>query len=234
MRNHKKTALAVLGLSAALLGSPALAVTLTGTTVSYSFDNAELGLFGTASVSGDELVFTPSNFEAVSANGVAGFAAWTVHVTVNANSGYQLSSFNLAEGGSYSQSGIAGVGVTGEFGALDIEGATNNTYLPATIQATAAFDGTSPNWTAQAGVTLPATGWGGTDDLVGSVSLTISNQLYAYTGIGGAASIAKEFVNLSAMTTAITTPVPEAQTYAMMLAGLGLVGFMARRARMTV
>jgi hypothetical protein len=233
MRNHKKTALAVLGLSAALLGSPALAVTLTGTTVSYSFDNAELGLFGTASVSGDELVFTPSNFEATSVNGLPGFAVSTLHVTVSANTGYQLSSFNLTEGGSYSQSGIASVDVTGVFGVLDIEGTTDN-YLSAAIQATAAFDGTSPNWTAQAGVTLPATGWGGTDDLVGSVSLTISNQLYAYTGIGGAASIAKEFVNLSAITTEITTPVPEAQTYAMMLAGLGLVGFMARRARMTV
>lgn len=230
MKIDKKAALAVLGLSAVLLGSPALADTLVGTTVSYTFNNADLGLFGTASLSGDNLIFTPTNFDATSANG--GFAESTLHVTVSANTGYQLSSFNLTENGSYSQSGIALVGVTGVFGALDIEGTTAN-YLPATIQATAAFDGTSPNWTAQAGVTLPATGWGGTDGVVGSVSLTISNQLYATTGIGGIASIAKEFVGISANTSAVT-PVPEAQPYAMMLVGLGLVGFMARRARMTV
>lgn len=232
MKIDKKAALAVLGLSAILLGSPALADTLVGTTVSYTFSNADLGLFGTASLSGDNLIFTPSNFDATSTNGIPGSALSTLHVTVNANTGYQLSSFNLTESGSYSQSGSAAVYVTGEFGALDIEGTTAN-YLPATIQATAALDGTSPNWTAQAGVTLPATGWGGTDGVVGSVSLTISNQLYATTGIGGIASIAKEFVGISANTSVIT-PVPEAQTYTMMLVGLGLVGFMTWRARMTV
>jgi hypothetical protein len=229
MSNYKKTAMAALGLIAALSGSSALADTLIGTTVSYSFDNAELGLFGTASLSGDQLVFTPTSFEAVSANGIPSFVPWTVHVTVSANSGYQLSSFNLSEGGSYSLSGIAAVGVTGEFGALDIEGTTAN-YIPATILGTAALDGSTASWTAQAGVTLPATGWGGVDGVVGSVTLTISNQVYATSGLGGSASIAKEFVNLST----VTTPVPEAQTSAMLLVGLGLVGFMARRARMTV
>ncbi len=230
MGHYKKT-LAVLGLAAALSGGSALAATttLTGTTVSYSFDNAELGLFGTASLSGDQLVFTPTSFDAVSSNGLPGFTPGTVYVTVAANSGYQLSSFNLSEGGSYSLSGAAAVGVTGEFGALDIEGTTAN-YIPATILASAPLAGSTANWAAQAGVNLPATGWGGVDGTVGSVKLTISNQLYATTELGGAASIAKAFVNIST----VTTPVPEAQTYAMLLAGLGLVSFMARRSRMAL
>lgn len=229
MSHYKKTALAVLGLAAALSGGSALAVTTTlaGTTVSYSFDDAELGLFGAASLSGDQLVFTPSSFTASTSTG--GFAFSTIHVTVTANSGYQLSSFNLSEGGSYSLSGDATVGVTGEFGALDIEGTTAN-YIPATILASAALDGSTATWAAQAGVNLPATGWGGVDGMVGSAKLTISNQLYATTLFDGVGSITKEFVNIST----VTTPVPEAQTYAMLLAGLGLVGFMARRSRMAV
>jgi hypothetical protein len=228
MHYKKKAAMAALGLAAAFSGSTALAAitTLTGTTVSYSYDDADLGLFGAGVLSGDQLLFAPSDFAATSTNG--GFAFSTIHVTVTANSGYQLSSFNLSEGGSYSLGGIgASAGVTGEFGALDIEGTTAN-YIPVTIQASAPLDGATANWTAQAGVNLPATGWGGVDGLVGSVRLTISNQLY----IDGVASIAKEFVNIS--TSTVATPVPEAKTYAMLLVGLGLVGFMARRARMTV
>jgi len=60
---------------------------------------------------------------------------------------------------------------------------------------------------------------------VRSVSLTISNDLFAYGGLAGSASIGKDFVGL----TAVTAPVPEAETYGLMLAGLGLVGFMVRR-----
>jgi len=37
--------------------------------------------------------------------------------------------------------------------------------------------------------------------------------------------VEKKFVGLSF----VTTPVPEAETYAMMLAGLGLIGFVVRR-----
>jgi hypothetical protein len=225
MRIYKKTAVAVLGLSAALLGGgvSAAPVTLTGTYLSYSFDDADLGLFGAASLSGDNLVFTPSNFTA-SSGGVQ-FSFQTINITVSANTGYLLSAFNLTESGGYSLTGDgASFGVTGTFAALDIEGTTGN-YIPMTIGASAPLDGATSGWTALAGVTLPATGWGGADGMVGSVKLTLSNQLYATASSGSAASIYKDFVGISA----ITTPVPEAQTYAMMLAGLGLVGFMVRR-----
>ena len=114
-----------------------------------------------------------------------------------------------------------------------MEGTTNNNqdYLSATIVAPPdSFASTSSgSWAAQAAITLPTTGWGGVDGSVGSVKLTISNQLDAFANLGSA-SINKDSIRVSAFTTAVT-PVPEAQTYAMMLVGLGLVGFMVRRTR---
>ncbi len=233
MKNYKRTAIVALGMSAVLLAGNALAagVTLVGTNVTYSFDDADLGLFGAASVSGDNLMFSPTNFSAISDGTLPAFTYQTLNVTVSINDPIhnQLSAFNLSESGSYTMGGGASVGVTGKLTALDIEGATNNNInkMDSTIVASSPFNAASGNWNAAAGVTLPATGWGGTDGLVHSVSLTISNQLFVTGGIG---DIWKNAV----MVNASVSPVPEAETYAMMLAGLGLVGFMARRARMAV
>ncbi|MDP2266979.1 MAG: hypothetical protein Q8J70_10545, partial [Thiobacillus sp.] len=216
MGMYKKTLQVALGLSIVLLGTAAYAKTLTGTYVSYTFDESALGKFGTAalSVSGDSLVFSPlspNGFMATTSG--TGFAVETIHVTVTANTGYQLTAFDLSETGGYSLSGDGAVDVTGQFGALDVEGTTGN-YLPATIEALpGSFAATSGSWAAQAAITLPATGWGGVDGSVGSVSLEISNQLFAFAG-AGSASIYKDFVGISAFTTAVT-PVPEAQTYAL-------------------
>ncbi|MBU1395055.1 MAG: PEP-CTERM sorting domain-containing protein [Gammaproteobacteria bacterium] len=227
MVHNKKSVIAAMGLFAALAGgnvSAALTeVTLTGTNVSYTFYEEELGLLGTASTSGDDLIFAPINFTA-SSSGLP-FASQAIHVTVSANTGYQLSAFSLTESGGYSRTGNdVDVGVTGTFGATDIEGTTGN-YIPMTIAADAPFDGATSSWSSLTAINLPATGWGGVDGMVGSVSLLISNQLFATVLAGSTASIYKDFVGV----TVVTAPVPEAQTYALMLAGLGLVGFMARR-----
>jgi len=228
MRIYKKTAVAVLGLSAALLGGNALAVptTLTGTYVSYSFETDDLGLFGTASLSGDELVFSPTNFTATSVNGSPGAAVWTMHITVSANSGYQLSAINLFESGTYSLSGGATAFVTGNITALDIEGTTSGQQIGNIVTtAPLTVSGATTGWVGNAGVVLPATGWGGTDGVVNSISLKITNQLFATSSLGGASEVWKNAAGVNV----VTTPIPEAETYAMMLAGLGLVGFMVRR-----
>lgn len=233
MKINRKTALAVVGLSAALLGGNALAdtpVTLTGTYVSYSFDADDLGLFGTASLSGDELVFAPLNFLATSANGIPGGAIQTLNVTVSANSGYQLSAINLTESGSYNLSSGGNLFVTGNITALDIEGTTESQDI-GNIVTTAPLGviGATTGWVANAGVVLPA-GWGGTDGVVNSIGLKITNQLFAASVLGGTSEVWKSAVGVNV----VTSPVPEAKTYAMLLAGLGLVGFMARRARTIV
>jgi hypothetical protein len=225
MRAFNKAVRAALGLSVALLGSTAMADTLTGTYVTYSFDSAELGLFGAAALSGDDLVFTPAPaFKAVSVDGSTGFASQTLHVTVTANTGYLLSAFSLVESGSYSLLG-GNAYVGGSLSALDIEGTTDNTVFGSLVASGLGVNGVTTGWTGNAAISLPETGWGGVDGVVTSVKLTISNQLFATSELGSAAEIWKSAVGLYV----VTSPVPEAHSYAMMLAGLGLVGWMARR-----
>ena len=230
MKNYKKTALMVLGMSACLLGGTASAGSLTGTYVTYIYDDAKLGLFNTPSLDGEDLVFTASGFEAQAQNGGSMDTSWTLYVDVIANAGYQLSSFGLTESGSYQLQGSNDfVDVAGEFGVRD-NGDPNFRSYTTTFAPSSALDNFTnapTNWTAATNVPLSATGWSG---MVGNATLTISNLLYAEADILGAASITKDFVRISA----ITTPVPEAETYAMMLAGLGLIGFMARRTRIAV
>ena len=222
MKHNNKAVMAAMGLLVVLVGGNASAITLTGTNVSYTFDATALGPFGTASLVGENLVFKPTSFVATA--GSAPSATKTINVTVTALSGYQLTAFNLQEQGGYSLNG-GSVYVTGSLKALDIEGTTSNN-----VQTSLASSLANNAWTASAGVNIPVSGWGGADGIVNSVSLTLSNQLFAS---GGPASIYKDLVTLSSTYTAVT-PVPEAENYALMLVGLGLVGFMARRARITV
>lgn len=210
--NHARAA--VLGCALVLLsgGAVAAVTTLPGNNVSYQFDAGELGLFGSASAGGGNLVFTPTTFRA---DGPSGATIKTINITVLADAGYVLTGFGLQETGGYAGDAESAY-ATGTFTAIDTEGTTGN-RLPVS------FNGVngSGTWAANALITLPASGWGGADGYVTSVTLTLSNQLFAT----GDASIWKNGVSISA--TAL--PVPEADTYAMLLAGLGLVGFMARR-----
>lgn len=203
---------AVLGCALVLLsgGAVAAVTTFAGNNVSYQFDADQLGLFGSASVASGDLVFTPAGF---SADGTSLFASETINITVLANAGYLLTGFSLHETGTYTGDGAY---ATGTFTAIDIEGTTGK-------QSPVSFNGVNSGgtWAADALIALPASGWGGADGEVTSVTLTLSNQLFA----AGDSSILKNGVSISA--TAL--PVPEADAYAMLLAGLGLVGFMARR-----
>ena len=235
MRALKKTAQAVVGLSVALLSGSALAAIpapLVGTYVTYTF-LGDPGIYGTVSLSGDDLVFAPTaDFKALSANGLSGLKNKSLTIQVSVNDAYlsslSLSGFSLVEGGSYSLSGSgAQAGVKGYIEALDIEG---NTDLKAKGDITASglgVIGGTHSWTGNAAVALPGAGWGGADGVVSSVNLTLSNVLTTKTVAGTTAEIWKNAVNLHV----VTSPVPEAETYAMMLAGLGLVGFMMRRKR---
>jgi hypothetical protein len=208
--NNNRARAAVLGCALALLSGSAVATTTVGGgNVSYTFDETALGLFGSASVVDGNLKFAPSGFSTSS------YAVETINITVTAASGYSLGGFSLSENGTYTLSG-GSAWATGSFKAIDIEGTTGN-------QITKTFNGVLDGgaWDAAATIALPATGWGGTDGVVSSVTLTLSNQLFATDG----ASISKTGVSISAA----ALPVPEASTYAMLLAGLGLVGFMAYR-----
>lgn len=217
MKIHTQAVLTALGLTGALLAGSASAVTLSGSRVDYSFDPAQLGLFGTASVVDGSLAFAPTGFLATA----AAPATQTVNITVTAHAGYSLSGFNLAESGGYSLPGLGDmVWLAGTFTALDIEGNTDGKII-SNIVGPGFSAGTQGSWQGGAALVVPATGWGGADGLVTSVSLTLNNQLFAM----GGGKIWKNAIVIEA----IAAPVPEAETYALMLVGLGLVGFAARR-----
>jgi len=102
--NKFKIALAAAGLALASSGVNAAIVNLTGDTVMFSFDDAFLSpTFGSYSVSGDTLSFSPTTFVAHQ-NGTAGWAtttATTPEITVKAMSGYLLTELDLFEKGDY-------------------------------------------------------------------------------------------------------------------------------------
>jgi PEP-CTERM motif len=76
-----------------------------------------------------------------------------------------------------------------------------------------------------------------TGDGVGQSNNVFSTQTLSLLGIGGTSTLLFRAVgtsdsfggSLDAISVTTTSPVPEPETYAMMLAGLGLLGFIARR-----
>ncbi|MBW8372226.1 MAG: PEP-CTERM sorting domain-containing protein [Thiobacillus sp.] len=214
------------------LGGAAFAapVTLTGNAVDFSFDDALLGLFGQANVSGDTLYFTPVGFKAQSLNG-AGFALAndTMNIKMTARDGWSFAGLEVRERGDYLLLGTGSTAdVGGQIRVFDV--ARPLTDLTASIGASAPLDLTgmpTHNW--QANATLDLGDWNDAQ----AVNVTIQNLLLVSTGTASSlAFVEKKFVGLTPFMLAVT-PVPEAQTYAMMLAGLGLVGGMAMRRRAT-
>lgn len=235
----KPVSIVTFAATAILLGAQAQAVPVTvmGTTVSFTFDSALAGLFGAPSVSGDSLYFTPSSFKAQSSSG-AGFAvtSQTFNVAVSANAGHQITGATLTESGDYFNintnfAGNEGVAVGGQFILRDLDSpfaapvSTNIVALaPLTATTTLATFGTA-NWAAGASVNVPL-GWGGQDGIVEGVNLTLQNILVASSlNAASSAFIEKKFAGIEI----VTTPVPEPANYAMFLAGLGILGYLARR-----
>jgi hypothetical protein len=225
-RVNKKLAASIILLSQTLTGAAfAASVTLSGTTVDFSFDDTLFGLFGQANVAGDNLYFTPVNFSAESMNG-AGFdlTKQTFNVKVTAHEGWDFSSLALTERGDYLQVGQgAKVVVSGQIRAFDTMNPLGE--MTSSILPTGAFQQTddfiTKNWEAKAEANLASM------SAASMINVTLQNILVAQSPIGTdtLAFIEKKYAGLNV----ITTPVPEAETYAMMLAGLGLIGFVVRR-----
>lgn len=232
MKASFRRSMGMLALTASAFSPTAQAAiqTLVGTNVTYQYDDALMGLFGLPSLSGDSLVFTPTNFKAQSNNG-QGIVSTnaTINVKIFANPGFSFPGVSVQESGDYYLIGSdAQVAIGGEIRAFDLlNPLPTSSHIIDPIVATAALTTTTSlssfgttDWYADAMVAIP-TAWS-----AGGINLTIENLLLAYTANqGSAAMIEKKFVG----TAIVITPVPEADTYAMMLAGLGLVGWMAGR-----
>jgi len=219
MKHLKTVATSAFVIGQLLSGSVfAASVTLSGDTVDYTFNDTLLGLFGPASLSGDTLYFTPTSFKSESLNG-AGFAL--------SNSTMNMA---LIEKGDYILLGGASTAdVTGQMRVFDLDSVL--TDMTTSIQATAALDHVglpTTNW--EAGAVIDLSAWADTR----AVNVTVQNLLLASTsGASSLAFVDKKFVGLNPAMTAIQiSPVPEAHTYGMMLAGLGLIGWKIKRRRL--
>lgn len=213
-------------------GSPsALAATvkLEGVAFDIYYDDASLDLFGTPSLTGDVLYFTPTSFKAESLNGLGvASASSTVNLRVELNEGYDFASIGLVERGDYRLRGASSeVDVLGQLRVFDVDAPL--TDVTDRLQTTAALDqadGLNYNWQANADLGLTGPLWSDTR----MVNVTIENLLDAYTDPLDAgrkqAFVEKKFVGLVVGTVAA---VPEPESYALMLAGLGMVGLVARR-----
>ena len=230
MKAINKTSASLVCLSVLLHTTSAVAVpvTVAGTSVRFTYDSTLTSLFGTPVVMGDTFYFTPTSFKAESYNG-AGIKSTSVtfNVSVVANDGYFITSALLGEQGDYYKlGGGSEVAVGGKLIVRDLGSplaATMSSIISAMpLDETTSFaDFETTPWTAAANVVVPVA-WGP----VTGVNVTLQNILLASTTTPvSAAFIEKKFAGL----TLITSPVPETNHYGMLLAGLGLVGFVVRR-----
>jgi len=192
--------------------------TLEGVAFDVTYDDALLGLFGTPTFINDTLFFNPSEFVASSSGGFD-LTNSTLALTVTANDGYVLNGFGLVEEGDYFYFDGGAVAVGGQLRVKTLDPLVSTTTdalsIGSTAPTTMATFGTT-DWTADAYVgTANAT----------TAFVTIENLLLAQAAQDSLAFIEKKGVQLNVS----TAPVPEPETYAMMLAGLGMLGFVARR-----
>jgi hypothetical protein len=227
MNLAKSIALGLLVLGQGLVSAAyAVPVTVSGTNYDFTYDDSLVGLFGQPTVSGDTLYFTPTGFKSQSSNGAGYVAATgTVNIVVTAHAGQSFGNVDLAERGDYLLLGSgSSADVTGQVRVFD-------TAMPL-VDMTSAITPTSPlsmtgtpaqNWSANASVNV--SGWTSATQL----NVTLENLLLASTSSANSfAFVEKKFAGLT------ISPVPEAQTSSMLLAGLGLIGFVVARRRKAV
>ena len=222
-------ALALLGSIAAAPASAAIQ-TVNGSFFDISYDDTLAGLFGTPTIVGNTIQWFPSGspgFSAYSAgDGIQkANSTFGLTITVKPDTAYKITGFDLRESGDYSYfgSGTVGVGLAGQL-RVTPQDPFSSTMI-SNITSTSPFtpnpvlDFSTKNWNATASVSTAE---------ITKANVSIENLLFAYTPPGSfptQAFIEKKEAFLH------VTVVPEAQTYMMLLAGLGLIGTIAHRRR---
>ncbi|GAA5169828.1 hypothetical protein GCM10025770_31880 [Viridibacterium curvum] len=190
------------------------------------YDDALLPFFGTPIVfSGSSLVFTAASntFEAQSSSTSWAFSGDSFGLRIVADAGYNLSSASIIQAGQLSLTGAASeVYAGGVTRAVDSRSPVIS-YSPMVGSGVAAIGTAGGTYSRSWETTSTQLFSAGASD----VQITIDSLLGARAGTGGTAFVNKGFVTLSVVS--LVSPVPEAGGWAMLLAGLGLVGGIARR-----
>jgi len=195
----------------------AVLVTLAGDNVIFTYDDSKLGLFGTPTVIGDTLNFSPTNFEAESVNG-GGFylTSCTINIEIQTKSSDRFfGNLTLLERGDYLILGSGGsVGVAGALIATNnLDPLGPNVYAPISSSSNLTIIGfpTKP-WEAIVNADLNQWGWN-------SITATLENLQIASTTPPSSSSLAfieKKFVGLGVN----VVPIPGA----IWMLGAGLIG----------
>lgn len=229
-----KTLAAAAALALGSVAASAVPVTETGSHIKVTYDSALVGLFGAPTLVGDVLSWFPSGSPGFTAQTGGGIVVTnsTFAVKIEALPGWTLTSFSLTEGGDYFYFGPgADVSVSGQLRVTPLVPASPTISQSITQSAAFISNPVPPplepaivthDWTATAGAPLIVPGG------VTQANASIQNILGALANPNQWPSYA--FIEKKNVALAVSvTPVPEPETYAMMLAGLGAVLFLARR-----
>ncbi len=218
-----------------LLGSgvsSASTITLTGSDVSFSFDDDLIELFGMPRISGNNIRFKTSKLKTVSINGIGDVSnLFNMDILVTPNEGVTLSSIGIRERGRYAiKKAGSSVDFNGQIQASD-ESDPLSIFATAPITTKSNFNNSERgrhNWIAKSTIDLSTSMW---DDTSGFI-ISLDNMLGAMTG----ASFSKAFIGINRLgfrvnvddnvddsLTVSQVPIPAAAW----LFGSGLIGLVA-------
>ena len=214
-------------------GAMASFITLVGGGFDVTYEPAVQGPYGTPTIVGNSIHWTPLAAFFADSSGVDSFSALT-QLDITAHTGYQLTSFGYQEDGHYDLSNGSGdpTNISASVsGVVNIKPLISpNTTTVTRSFATGDFTVTgSHSWVT--GLATPITLAAGST----KVSFDVTNALDAIvfdTTQPDTARVSKANVKLEVRVDVYTPPVhavPEPETYAMVLAGLCAAGLMSRR-----
>lgn len=219
MRKMNLVALMVAAVFSIAVARPASAVLWTNSSgtspglFSWSNGGSDQGLFGDPVVVGSQFIFSPSNFRAVSSNGVAQTTADRLFVTIDIAPGNSLVAVSLSELGDYSILGTGTVQASGFMFVTDLNSgnvasavmSTNPVFPLSTTTSAAGI------WSGLISVPLPN---GAT-----RVTIIVNNILQAISGANSTAYIEKKNAGL-----VLDIIVPEPASLSMLALGGLLMG----------